>query len=277
MTKIIQVKQKANLFARGLRQVDERTGKLADFTTHPNSIRSYFPRKGQNGDWITGLTDKEAEDLGKRLKKDLTPSSDFWESLEIKLVNRTSEVTFNLDNPLQFIQYKCAIANKFLAENLEQLKEPDFYVNDSFLYVYDPEGETKRENSLRELKDECTALIFNMRTQKEKMFYILAKTGAVVNESWTPGILYKNLSLHLEGLKKQEQLEMYKEILTTDNEKLQVEYLVKKAFGKEITFLNGQWVFGGNSLGSNKDNVIQAFIKKPDLFVLLQEEVGTLL
>lgn len=277
MAKIIQVKQKANLFAKGLNQIDEKTGKLADFTTHPNSIRSYYPRKSQNGEWITGLSEKETEEYGKRLRKDLTPSSEFWESLEMRLVNKTVEVTFNLDNPLQFIQYKCAIANKFLAENIEQLKEPAFYISDSFLYVYDPEGDIKRENGLRELKDECTAIIFNMRTQKERMFYILAKTGAVVNESWTPGILYKNLSLYLDGMKKTEQLENYKEILTTDNESLQIEYLVKKSFGKEITFMNGQWVFGGNSLGSSKDKVFETFTKKPDLFVLLQEEVGTLL
>lgn len=277
MAKIIQVKQKPNQFAKSLNQTDAKTGKTVDFTTHPNSIRIFYPRRGQNGDWVTGLSEKETEEYGKKLKKDLTATSDFWESLEMRLVNKMSEVTFNLDNPLQYIQYKCALANKFLAENVEQLKEPDFYLNDSFLYVYDPEGDVKRENVLRELRDECTALIFNMRTQKEKMFYILAKTGAVVNETWTPGILYRNLSLYLEGLKKAEQLEKYKEILTSDNEALQVEYLVNKAFGKQVTFMNGQWVFGGNSLGSSKDKVIDTFIKKPDLFILLQEEIGILL
>ena len=191
MNKIIRVKQKANGFAKGL-SVDK------DFTTHPNSIRIFYPRLNSSGEWITGLTEKEAEEYGKKLRKDLSPTSEFWETLEIKLVNKTAEVVFNLANPLQFVTYKCAVAvgNDFLANNLEELKEPRFYSKDSFLYVHDPEGDVRRENVVRELRAECTALLFEMRTQKERMFYILAKTGSVVNESWTPGILYRNLSLY---------------------------------------------------------------------------------
>ena len=59
-----------------------------------------------------------------------------------------------MNNIEQAIRYKCAIGNKFLAETKEQLNDPKYKVNDSFLYVYDPIGDVERENVLQEIKDE---------------------------------------------------------------------------------------------------------------------------
>ena len=102
--KVIEVKQRANTFAKSLN--NDR-----DFTTHPNSFRRYSPRKNENGEWVTGLTLAEATEYGDRIKKDLSPSSEYWETVDILLVDGTKSITFNMNNIEQAIRYKCAVVN----------------------------------------------------------------------------------------------------------------------------------------------------------------------
>lgn len=262
--KVIEIRQSANKFAKMLGQ--------KDFTTHPESYVGKYPKRNTNGDWITGLSEDEAETYGKRLKKDLSINSEFWEDLYILLVNRTNKVLFNMDNPLDAVKFKCAIANKYIAPTLEDLKEEDYHKSDCYLYVYDEVGDFERESTLRELRQEAITLIFTMKNQKEKMLYILAKTGSMTNSEWTSGILHKGLSNHLEKITKKEQLTSFIELLKSDNLTLSIEYYVNKAKGKEIKIKDGIFYFGNITFGSRWDDVVKHFKKNEQDFELLVSE-----
>lgn len=267
--KLIEIRQQSNNFAKMLG--------IKDVTTHPQSFVGKFPmRDKRTGEWITGLTDEEIETLGKRLKKDLTVNSDFWETLYILLVDRNNKVAFNLDNPMEYIKYKCALANKYFAPTKEDLKEEPYHGMDCYLYVYDPEGDLKRENELRSLRDEASSLILAMQHQKEKMLYCLAKTGKMTNSLWSEGVLLRGLRTHLDGLAKKEGLEQFVKILKTPNMTLQVEYTCERAKGKEIKYVNGMYVFGALTFGSKWESVIEHFTKNEEDFALLQAEFAGL-
>lgn len=266
--KVVQVKQIPSLFVR--ENIKTNAGASFDFTTHPNSIRVYSPQKNVRGEWITGLTEEEETKFGKILNKDLSVHSDYWKSLEIYLVNRTSLVTFNLSNPEQYIRYKCALANKFLAETKEQLKEPEYTKDNCFLYVYDPEGDAKRRSELQELRDECTSLIYATKGNKEKQMYLCAKLGMVVHTDYTSSFYYNMLTSHLANLSKTEALTKFKNVLSTDNQTLFVEFTVNKQKNRAIKYQNEQWVFGNTIIGKT-DKLYDFFIKDEDMFMLLLE------
>ena len=263
--KLIEIRQQSNNFAKMLG--------IKDSTTHPQSFVGKYPmRDKRTGEWITGLTEEEEVTLGKRLKKDLSVNSEFWESLYILLVDRTNKVVFNLDNPLDEIKYKCALANKYFAPTKEDLKEEPYHGMDCYLYIYDPEADLKRENDLRNLRDEASSLIFAMQHQKEKMLYCLAKTGKMTNSLWSEGVFLKGLRTHLDGLVKKEGLEHFIKILKTPNLTLQVEYDCERAKGSHIKYINGMYVFGALQFGSKWDSVIEHFQKNEEDFALLQAE-----
>jgi len=147
-----------------------------------------------------------------------------------------------------------------------------FYkINDTFLYVYDPIAEIEKENLLQEVKDETTSLIYNMRTQKEKMMLICAKLNLSFNEEYSAGMFYKILKAYQESLKKPEHFQKLKEVLTTPNDILHVEYTVTKQLehNKSIKVVNGQWVFNNKVVGSTKSEIIKYFLKHEDMFMLL--------
>lgn len=274
--KVITIRQSLNSFAKALNLKLENDAKDKELTTHPSSFRIYYPRKGRNGAWITGLTEEEQEKFGKILGKDLSGYSDYWESFQMILVNKNNEIVFNLNRPLEFITYKCALANKFVAPTKKDLiDDEDLYKDNCFLYVYDPEGEVRRENTLSELKDECTSKIFLMKNQKEKMFYVLAKTQSLVNETWSEAVLYKTLREYLGGLNTIEKLEKFKSILETDSHLLTVEYIVNKELTNPtvVKYEKGQYIFGDKILGSSKAKAVEAFLKNDSLFSLLMEEL----
>lgn len=272
---IVYIKQSSNLFAKGLKQ---HTDSGEQLTTHPNSFRFYFPRKNAKGEWITGLTKEEAEHYGKILGEDLSPYSSFWENFLIQLILRREDIFFNLKNPLDYIKYKCSLANRFIAPSKDDLKEGLYHEEQCILYVDNPEEDLRKENEIAELKDEITSKIFLMKAQKEKMFLILAKTGKIVNETWGESLLYKMLRSYVEELgSNKEKLSELLKILDTDNYTLQVEYTVNKAltFSKKqiIKITNNQYVFGDKILGTKKSKVIEYFMKDEGMFQLLMEEM----
>lgn len=273
---IVFIKQTHSSFSRGVIKQTTDTGDV--FALHPNSFRFYYPRKNRKGQWITGLTEDETKKYSDILGIDLNPYSSFWETYRMVLISGRTEITFNLNNPEEYIKYKCALANKYIAEKRDDLMEGIYHEEGCFLYVDDPEGDLRKENELAELKDEITSKIFLMKNQKEKMFLILSKTGKIVNESWNEGLLYKMLRSHVEECNNnKEKLQHFLDILEIDNYTLQVEYNVNKALTSNkkqvIKIVNGQYIFGDKVLGSNKAKAIEYFMKNEDMFQLLLEEM----
>jgi hypothetical protein len=188
------------------------------------------------------------------------------------LVNGKTPITFNLNHTEQLIRYKCAVANKEIAESKDQLDDPDYKVNDCFLYVYDPIGDVERESVLEIIKDEITGLISGMRLQKEKSMLVCAKMNIPFNEEYTATQFYQMLKAKLKSLKRIEHLEQFKSVLQLPMDSLHVEYLVNKEIGKSIKMVNTQWTFADKVLGNTKAKVIEYFIKDEGMFSLLSDE-----
>jgi len=267
MNKLVEIKQQANSFAKSW-------NKDKDITAHPNSFRFYTPKKNDAGEWVTGLSELEQEELGKKIKKDLSPLSNYWRDLNILLVNRMQPVTFNLSITEQYIQYKCALGNKFIAENKERLSDSDYKINDCFLYVFDPKGDVERENLMQEVKDEVTSMLYEMRSNKTKMLHFCAKLNISFNDNYSAGEFWKMLRGYLDKQKTLPHLQTFKELLSIPNEVLYVEYIVNKNMGtgKTIKKIDSQWVYSTKLLGDTKAKVINYFLKHEDMFALLIEE-----
>lgn len=270
INKLVEIRQRANNFSKAWK-------KDKDITTHPESVRFASPAKNESGEWITGLTELEAEEMGKKLRKDLSPLSDYWKDLNILLVNRMELVTFNLSITEQLIQYKCAIANKFIAENKERLDDPDYYIRGCFLYVFDPKGDVERENLVQEIRDDITVLISKMKSNKMNMLCVCAKLNISFNENYSLGEFWKMLRSYADKQKTLQHLEALKEVLETPNQQLYVEYIVTKSMikGGVIKFVSPQWTYGGKTLGNTKQKVISFFEKNEDMFALLIEDNTT--
>jgi len=133
-----------------------------------------------------------------------------------------------------------------------------------------PEGDAKRRSELQELKDECTSLIYATKGNKEKQMYICAKLGMVVHTDYTSSFYYNMLSSHLSNLSKVEALNKFKDVLSTDNQTLLVEFTVNKQKHKAIKYQNEQWVFGNTIIGKT-DKLYKFFIDDEDMFMLLLE------
>jgi hypothetical protein len=78
------------------------------------------------------------------------------------------------------------------------------------------------------------------------------------------------LTSHLNNLKKTEALTKFKNVLSTDNQTLFVEFTVNRQKNKAIKYQNEQWVFGNTIIGKT-DKLYDFFIKDEDMFMLLLE------
>lgn len=96
-----------------------KTGK--DSFAQPKTVQALVD--GKSFKYVTGLTEEEAENYGKKLGVSLsdtfTPDTPhpFWDSKagEIKLENRTK--FYNTVNPIEFVKVKLLKASKFVANN----------------------------------------------------------------------------------------------------------------------------------------------------------------
>lgn len=81
-----------------------------------DSISPYFNSQGLVK---TGLSDEEAETLGKKLGQDLNPSSTFWE--DFRVVMSDKEVSFDTSNPSHELIHKFLLSHKRVANSLLEL------------------------------------------------------------------------------------------------------------------------------------------------------------
>lgn len=272
MSKIVEVRQIANADARTLKadSVGKEVG-FGEFTMFPESTRSYVPMKNINGAYITGLDDvepKELERLQKVLGKDLSPYSEFWSTFRIWFAMPEGFKQWNLEDPREYIEYKAALANKFVAPDRETLKESDdFYKRDVIFYVYDEQLTEKKTSALNELKDEISHILYEIRNNKDKLLLLVGGLeNTFVSSKMEASQFYNILSTKRDKFTKIAELEKFRDYLKTKNEVLQANFYVKEAMKLNIiTFREdiGQYKFNvdDSAVGNSIDKAKEFFAK----------------
>lgn len=286
----IIIKQKPNDLAKwnGLSEIG--------LSVYPSAKQSVYLGKEMDGvTWITGLNEnatsirniedakirKEKQDkvIAKRKKLetltglDLGPHSSFWAMHEIVLCEPLKhQLVLQTENPMDEINLCVLIANNFVAPSYEE-SFGEKYINCMF-YVEDEERENSRKYRKQELNDECSSTIFQLRNNRDKMFYILRALGISCNENMTTNGLYILLSGHKNSLKSVEDFESFLKVFELDNVVLIAREVVTEALKKKILihkegFLN----WGGTNWGTNYDEVVTAFAANEDSLMVLKQEI----
>jgi hypothetical protein len=286
----IIIKQKPNDLAKwnGLAEIG--------LSVYPSAKQSVYLGKEIDGmTWITGLNEnasavlriedvklrkaKQDEIIAKRRKLetltglDLGPHSSFWAMHEIVLCEPLKhQLVLQTENPIDEINLCVLLANHFVAPSYEE-SFGDKYINCIF-YVEDEERENSRKYRKQELVDECASVIFQLRNNRDKMFYILKALGISCNEGMTTNGLYILLSGYKNNLKTVEDYEKFLNVFTIDNTTLIAKTVVIEAMKKKIiTQSEGFLHWGGTSWGTTTDEVVEAFAKNEDSLMVLKDQV----
>lgn len=270
---LYRVKQVINDFANTAFEAgaDPKTiGKqygLGDFTVPPMALRAANPLKNINGDYITGLTQDEAEQYGKILGEDLSPRSVVWKTDRFRAIYKQPnmpEKIFNVSNPIHAIQVKFLIANGFVAPNKDSIKENPKYRNTVFYFTSDQDEETKAVQFTM-IKEEVSSILFQMRNQKEKMLLVGSKLGLPVRESYNEKTLYQMLVNYKDEAKTSQLLETVLTICKSSPTELQADYYVFQSLNKIIKYdaANQVYTYEGKVLGSSREEIVTE-LKKPE-------------
>ena len=110
---------------------------LTRYNKCQDSISPYFNSKGLVE---TGLTEEEAEALGKKVGQDLNPNSPYW--IDFRVVMSDKDVSFDTSNPLHELIHKFLLSHKRVANSLLEL---DQYPHADYV-ITNETNEAKKQN-----------------------------------------------------------------------------------------------------------------------------------
>ena len=264
----------------------------------PNCSDVYCPALLPDGRYVTGLdpegldiltitdeTERDAKiaeaellvaDLSKKLRKDLSPTSTFWDNFQVK-INTNSDLVLSRINPLDVIKYHVLIANGYVAPSKEQAGDTRYLA--ASYYCHNDEVEASKNVSNRKLIDKAKAEITKIADNKE-MLYIIGSylEGTRYKKTMSPNTLYIMLSDYIEDKKNPENIQNFLNAAKLSVEDLQYKVTVETAIRKKIIkYKDGQYYRGGVNLGKNALEVYNN-LKTPDYaneFIQIHEEVNS--
>lgn len=231
----------------------------------PMAGRVYTVQQKQNGEWVTGLSKEQETRLSTKLGKDLSSHSDFWSDYTMKFSMPTLTMFKDEKTPEGELFITVAKANKYLANDEDELLSDMELKNNTSYYIHDTKELEKKKSKLNEIKIEVGALIHEMRNNKDKMLFILHKLGKFVTETLREEALFNSLAAEIEKLKKFEQFERFRSVLKTPNVELQAYYFTKMGLKYNIILMDyeiGQHKFQEKTVGKTESDVVKFFTDK---------------
>jgi len=104
-------------------------------------ISTYFLK---NGSKYTGLSLEDEDRLGKRIREDLSPNSDYWNSFYIRMTAKTLEL--DISDPWDELKYLFLKSHKLVAPSLQDKKATAEYV------IINEEAEASEKNRRSKVK-----------------------------------------------------------------------------------------------------------------------------
>lgn len=160
----------------------------AGVTRFKKCFDSISPLLDISGTVKTGLTPEDEEQLGKALGQDLRKSSPFW--VEYRIVMSDAEREFDLTNPEHQLAYKFLLANKRVANSLEELHEWPYadYV------LYSEKNAAAKQNREYKSESKAWAILSKMSNSEIRDTLKLYPSMGRITEDTDPEIIEAKLT-----------------------------------------------------------------------------------
>lgn len=213
--------------------------------------------------------------LERLLRKDLSGTSDFWETFFIN-ISTDEDLILNMSNPLDVVKYHVLVANGLAAPNFESSGMPQF--RNAKYYCFTEERFEQQNISAQKQRDKARAALLEMSQNDDKMLLIgQYLEGFKYKKGMKSDTYYSMLSNFINDTKNPDNVEAFIKASNTPVEDLQYKITVDKAIkSKKIKFKDGQYYRGGVNLGKNLIEVLDN-LKSPEYaneFISIHEEVS---
>jgi len=220
-------------------------------------IGVYFTRHGQR--YNGTLTDEDRERLGKKLGKDLSPGSDFWEGFFIRTNGK--DIILETEEPMDELKYLYLRGHKKVKDSIFTHKATANFV------LVNQEEESKKTNLFNRVKRQAGREFDKMTTEEmRKALRIFGKSS----EQLAPDVIENRLYEIVEG-DPQGFLEKW-----ANNKSRDTQYLVERAVSLNIIRKNKRlYTYGTDTIGHGLLDTV-AYLEDPknqDVLFAIQQGV----
>jgi len=207
-------------------------------------IGTYFTRSGYV---YTGLTKEEEDRLGALLKKDLHPSSEFWNNFYIRIGNK--DVYLDTKDPMDELRYIFLKNHKRVANGYNDNKPTANYV------LVNKETEAVESNKFNQIKRKAIKEFDKLSAVEQRKALRLY------------GHRSDNLSAELVEQKLYEIVEKdpqkFLDMWVTNKSK-ETQYIIQEAIGKNIIRRNkSEYKYGTDTIGHSLDDAT-SYLDNPE-------------
>jgi len=221
-------------------------------------LRSYYTRSGR---LYTGLTEADAERLGKLLTKDLSPGSEFWpEWAGIRVGSK--DLYFNTDDPMDEMRYLFLKNHKRVASSIFERKSTADYV------LIDKEEQAKESNVFNKLKRRASSEFDRLSAEDiRQCLRLYGQNASNMGNEQAENVLYDiidgNPSKFLE--------------IWVDNKHREIDYLIETAVSKNILRkTKNVYRYGSDIIGHSLEDTVNYLLnpKNQDLKLVIMNEIS---
>lgn len=220
---------------------------------------------------------------------DLSPTSDFYKT-HLPVANgevrakayklRDGQNKFDLDDPMQAIDFYWLSAHEFVAPSYEayiggKVKHPQL----TYFFVDNEEYKNDMEYKEKTLINKAIGTLDSM--SPEKQFKVARLIGLPVRHDDKPHVIYNAIDTFIKmpkgrGSKRLENVNLFTSIISMNDENLNVRFIIEEAFKYSVYRIKGSRVVEGeNVVADSKEELIQnlSTVNYQDDLLALQEKV----
>lgn len=229
-----------------------------------NNTKDYItPLLDASGTYVTGLSEKDEKELGTKLKKDLTATSDFWHEYKIIMTDR-DKILF-IDTPEGELAHKFILAHKRVA-NSETEKYNWPYAD---YIIYNEENEAKIKNEKFSIKRKAVTE-FNKLSVAQMRDILKLYPGFTRLDSVTADVVEARLFEKMEE-------DSIKFLEFVGDKKLDMKVLLKDLVASKVLRKNkSAYYYGTDNIGHDEESTI-TYLEDPQnqgLLVALKKELN---
>lgn len=208
------------------------------------TLQSYFTRTGR---LYTGLTDEDEKRLGEKLRIDLSPTSVFWSTFNIKLDSR--DLVLDLNDSYDELRYLFLKSHKRVANGLADRKATANFV------IINEEAEAKETNLRNKIKRQAIKELDKMTaSEMRKCLRILGSNA----EEMSSEVIEQKLSDFVEN-NPEAFIEKW-----VNNSSKEMEFLIQEAVAKNVLRKNKNvYRYGTDIIGHTLEDVV-AYLSKTE-------------
>jgi len=206
-------------------------------------LASYFTRSGR---LYTGLTDGDAERLGKKLDLELSPNSDFWKTFFIRTSGK--DIHLETEDPMDELKYLFLKSHKRVKESMFEHK-----ATANFALINETE-EARKANVHNKSKRQAIRELDKMSTEDmRKALRIYGKRGESLSGEMVENTLFEIVEGNPQGF-----LDRW-----VNNQSRETQYLIERAVAENIIRRNKrQYTYGTEVIGHGLEDAI-IYLEQP--------------